>query len=181
MTEPRRIWKGMGLAGEFVSVQLNRPGMPTRMFADIKGFFGYSFRVANSGRSVVLNAITQNSLNSAGIDEGYLHWFRVGFAYYLVTYTESSDRIVLGNVGAYRNRISAILNSGGGVTGFDSEALFARKTFNQKAVTGNNRKWVRQANRNYMYSFFTVRYLYADNTRRQRLIGYLRAVTLGQS
>jgi hypothetical protein len=180
VTDSRRTWKGMGLPEEFVSIQLNRPGMPKRIFVDIKGFFGNSFRVANSGRSVVLNAIAQDSLTSAGVDERYPLWFRVGFAYYLATYTESSTSIVLGSVEAYSNRISAILNSGGGVTSFDSEALFARTTFSQKAVTGNNRKWLRQANRNYMHSFFTVHYLYADNARRQQLIDYLRAMASGQ-
>ncbi|MFQ3245821.1 MAG: hypothetical protein ACI9SP_002469 [Arenicella sp.] len=181
MTDARRTWKGLGLPEEFVSIQLNRPGMPTRMFVDIKGFFGNSFRVANSGRSVVFNAIAQDSLNSAGIDERYPLWFRVGFAYYLATYTETSNRIVLGSLEAYTNRISAILNSGGGVTSFNSESLFARTTFNQKTSTGNSRQWLRQANRNYMHSFFTVHYLYADNTRREQLIDYLRAVISGQS
>lgn len=181
MTDARRTWKGLGLPDEYVSVQLNRPGMPTRMFVDIKGFFGNSFRVANSGRSVVFNAIAQDSLNSAGIDERYPLWFRVGFAYYLATYTESSNRIVLGSLEAYTNRIRSILNSGGGVTSFDSESLFARTTFNQKASTGNSQQWLRQANRNYMHSFFTVHYLYADNTRREQLIDYLGAVISGQS
>jgi hypothetical protein len=32
-----------------------------------------------------------------------------------------------------------------------------------------------------MHSFFTVHYLYADNTRREQLIDYLRAVISGQS
>lgn len=181
ITDTRRTWKAMGLAGDLVSVQLNRTGMPARIFVDIKGFFGNSFRVANSGRSVVLNSIAQESLTSAGINEDYPLWFRVGFAYYLATYTESSNRIVLGSVAAYSSRIRAILNSGGGVTSFDSQALFARTTMNQRSVTGADRKWVRKVNQIYMYSFFTVHYLYAESARRQQLVDYLRAVTSGQT
>jgi hypothetical protein len=181
MTDSRRTWRAMGLNDQYVSVQVHRAGTATRMFVDIKGFFGNNFKVANSGRAVVLNSVAQQLLSSAGLDQSYPHWFRSGYAYYLATYAKSSDQIVLGSVEAYRDRYSALFNQAGGLKSFDSKEIFSRKNFIQKAPGSNKNRYLRQVNRNYMESFFTVHYLYADSGRRQQMVNYLLAVVAGQS
>ncbi|MGK0374724.1 MAG: hypothetical protein ACJA2E_001196 [Arenicella sp.] len=181
VTDSRRTWKAMGLNDLYVSVHVKRPANSPQMFVDVKGFFGNNFKVANSGRSVVLNAVAQQLFTSAGLDQSYPLWFRTGFAYYLATYTESSDQIVLGSVEAYRYRYSTLFNQGGGLKSFNSKALLARKKLGQKAVRSSKAKSLRLANQEYMQSFFTVHYLYADNSRRKQMVDYLRAVVTGKS
>lgn len=181
MTDSRRTWKAMGLSNELASVYVSRSGAPTRMFVDINGFFGNSFRKSNPGRAVVLNAVTSEIFRGAGIGAEYPLWFRTGFAYYISTYTESSNRIVLGSLEAYQNRYFSILNSAGDVSGFNTLALFARKVVSKKLAGTSTEQWLRQTNRYYMESFLTIHYLYADNERREQMVKYLNAVISGQA
>lgn len=179
MTDRSSTWASMGLNKDWVSLYASRTDIGTQMFVNVKGFFGRSFRKANSGRTVVLNTVTQDLFRNVGIGAAYPDWFKTGFAYYLATYTEPDEKIMLGSIEAYSGRIHSLMNQAGGIIRFDSEALFSRKKNIQRGAGQSRSQWLREANRFYMQSFFTIHYLYSDNKLRGQMFDYLNAVVSG--
>ena len=175
MTQKSSTWRAMGLDETWVSLHTSREGIAPQMFVNVKGLFGTSFRKPNSGRAVVLNSLTQELFNSVGIDEQYPLWFRTGFAYYLATYTEPGDKIMLGSLDSYRERISSLL-SHNNVIRFDTQKLLAQKKMLTQAGFNSKNKWLLDVNRFYMQSFFTVHYFYSNNELRKQMFAYLKAV-----
>lgn len=181
ITDRSSTWASMGLNKDWVSLYASRTGVDTQMFVNVKGFFGRSFRNANSGRAVVLNTVAQELFNNVGIGAEYPKWFKTGFAYYLATYTEPGKKIMLGSLEAYNNRLYSLMNQAGGVIRFDSEELFSRKKSIQLGPDKSRNQWLRESNRFYMQSFLMIHYLYSDNKLRGQMFDYLRVVVSGVS
>lgn len=180
LTEKRSTWRQMGLNENSVGIYNLGGAGRNRIFVDVKGLFGKSFGRDSKGRSSVLNALTKELFAEAGFRETFPAWFRTGFAYYLASYSEPKDTIMLGSVEPYKNRLSSIFNSAGAIISFNSKELFARKNAPKRLGLSRN-AWLKKVNRYYMQSFLTIHYLYADNDRRGQLVSYLRAIESGHT
>ena len=180
VTDKRATWKSFGLDKDLVSVFASNARGETVMFADVNGFFGGSFRKSNSGRAVLLKALALKLFSDAGLnDSNYPLWFRQGFAFYLASYSEPKNSILLGSVEPYKNRISSLFTRTGALASFDTKNLFARKK-RPEYISGSRASWLTRVNRFYMESFLTLHYLYADNDRRSKMVAYLKAIQAGQ-
>lgn len=181
LTQKSSTWKAMGIDKDWVSLYSHREGIAAQMFVNVKGLFGSSFRNSNSGRAVVLNAIAKDMFSNAGLDNKFPLWFRTGFAFYLATYAEPGDKVVLGSVAAYEQRISSVFNTGGGMTSFDSKELLSRKKNDRRVDSRSNPQRLRDVNRFYMQSFLTIHYLHSSNELRKQMFTYLKLVVSGGS
>jgi len=170
----------MGISKDRVSI-FRRSLDSSTMFVNVNGFFGSSFKNPNAGRAVVLNAITHDLFSQVGMDTKYPLWFRTGFAYYLASYSEPKNNIMLGDVTAYSARLSSMLSRSGRVKKFDASMVFSRKKDIEKTSGTSRGTWLRNTNNFYMSSFLVVHYLYADDSRRRKLVTLLEKLIDGES
>ncbi len=95
VTDSSATWKSMGMQRELVSLYTSPSVQSAYLFTNINGFFGSSFREANGGRSVVLRSIASEIFHNVGLTS-YPYWFRTGLPFYLATYSEPKNSIMLG-------------------------------------------------------------------------------------
>jgi hypothetical protein len=179
LTKKSSTWKAMGIDENWVSLYSHREGIAPQMFVNVKGLFGRSFQNSNSGRAVVLNAIANDMFSNAGLDNKFPLWFRTGFGFYLATYAEPGDKVVLGSIAAYEHRIYSVFNAGGGMASFDSQELMLRKKNDRRIDSRSNPQRLRDLNRFYMHSFLIIHYLHSSNELRKQMFTYLRLVVSG--
>lgn len=178
LTDRKPTWSAMGMPKDAISFYSALPNQPSYLFAFSEKFLGSDFSNLSSGRTVVLNAITQDLFDRLGLD--YPVWFQKGFALYLSTYTEHRGKIELGNIKPYVNRFATALKFNGTSAWFDTENIFKRNKETKIREQGVSRtQWLRDENRFYMQSLITVHYLYADDERISNLYDYLDAVLNG--
>jgi len=135
LTKNRATWTAMGLSKDLVSVHRTDNDGVVTIFTNIKGFGKASLKKSNAGRSNVLNAIASSLFTLSGVSDNYPLWYRVGFAYYLASYSEPKDKIMLGDLKHLEGRLFSLLAPGRGVADFDTQSLFSRKNLSTKLQT----------------------------------------------
>jgi hypothetical protein len=183
LTNSDKTWKSLGLPKTTVSVYQTIPGVGAIIFARTNGFFGsQGLKRPNEGRAILLSAIASEMLASEGLTKTLPSWFITGFSFYLATYSEPKEGIMLGDPTAHRNRIYGLTNRLGHMGGLDTAELFrpAFKPNNDPSGSTSRRKKIKNSNSFYMRSFVAVHYFYADKDRRAQMFDYLAKIETGE-
>lgn len=153
------------VAGMFVRTQWRGPVI----FANAKGFSSADSGKANFGRTVILHELCHLLINNSSLGLATPPWYSEGIAEYFGTYLEKDGNVVIGNVGAVKNRFYAMVSRRSGVDSVDSENLFKTKQISSSD---------REGQRFYARSLAVVHYLNADPERRKKMFIFLRLLNM---